>query len=284
MLQTLRSLPLSLVFACWAAALFGCRSTPEALPDPEVHFTQVGHGDDVLVLVHGWASDGSVFDAQVRALSDEARLLVVDLPGHGQSPMPQEPWSMALFARGVRYAMDQAGIEEAVLVGHSNGVPVVREFWRMFPDRVRGLVLLDGALEPMIGAEMAEGFMALYREPGYEDRAESLADQMLATIPEELRPPLREMMLATSPETLAGGIEAVVDPSIWTDDRIETPTLAILAQQPMWSAEYLARIPEIVPEIELHVWEGVSHYLHVGQAERFHQVLRPFLHDRVGFH
>ena len=63
---------------------------------------------------------------QVPAFADQARVILIDLPGHGQSDKPKIDYSMDLFARAIDAVLKEAGVEKVVLVGHSMGVAVAR--------------------------------------------------------------------------------------------------------------------------------------------------------------
>src|ERR1019366_7625175 len=74
-------------------------------------------------------------------------VVTLDLPGHGQSESPASgKFSMDLFARAVEAVRDEANADKVVLVGHSMGVPVVRQYARLYPQHVAGLVAVDGPL------------------------------------------------------------------------------------------------------------------------------------------
>ena len=109
----------------------------------KVHYVDSG-GDatEAIVLVHGLASDHTMHEAQLQGLRHRARVLAIDLPGYGKSDMPKSEFSMDLFAEGITAVLDDAGVERAVLVGHSNGVPISRHFYRTQPDRTLALVSL----------------------------------------------------------------------------------------------------------------------------------------------
>src|SRR5205807_1655354 len=68
----------------------------------------------------------------------------IDLPGHGQSDKPDVSYTQERFARAVEAVMRDAGVERAVLVGHSMGSPVEFTVLRLFPGKVRGIVFVDG--------------------------------------------------------------------------------------------------------------------------------------------
>src|SRR5262245_64115933 len=109
-----------------------------------VHWTSTGHGP-AIIFVHGWTCDESSWQHQVPVFSKQYRVITLYLPGHGKSGSPKDgKFSMELFARAVEAVRSEAKVEKAVLVGHSMGTPVVRQYALMYPQSVAGLVLADG--------------------------------------------------------------------------------------------------------------------------------------------
>ena len=99
------------------------------LDGAEVHYTNFGDGEFAVVLVHGWNCDEGVWKAQVPALPAKVRVITIDLPGHGQSDKAKIAYTMDLHARALAAVLDDAAVKSAVLVGHSNGTPVIRQFY-----------------------------------------------------------------------------------------------------------------------------------------------------------
>ena len=95
----------------------------------------------MVVLIHGWCLDGwANFHQAYEALADAGwRVIVPDLPGHGQSPC-EGRWSLESFAEAVVELMDFLAVGRAVLVGYSMGGPVSQLIARDHPERVVGLV------------------------------------------------------------------------------------------------------------------------------------------------
>src|SRR6185503_11087712 len=104
-----------------------------------VHYKSYGKGRDALVFVHGWTCDMSFWSDQIPAFVNQTRVIAIDLPGHGKSDKPDITYSMDLFARAVDAVLKDAGVARAVLVGHSMGTPVIREFYRKYPEKTIGL-------------------------------------------------------------------------------------------------------------------------------------------------
>jgi pimeloyl-ACP methyl ester carboxylesterase len=243
-----------------------------------VHYTDYGRGDFAVVLVHGWSCDESVWQEQAEALARKAQVLTIDLPGHGQSDKPQIAYSPDLFARAVNAVMQDAGVHSAVLVGHSNGTPVVRQFYRLYPEKVCGLVIVDGALRPFGDAAMMEKFIAPLRGRDYELIAGRFIDGMTRPMADQSRrEQIKRMMLNTPQHVAVSEMEGMVDPKLWEPDKINVPVLMILAKQPAWSAEYEQFVRELIPSLDYQEWDGVSHFLMMDRPEKFNETVLAFV-------
>src|SRR5438093_6815789 len=67
-----------------------------------IHYHVEGTGSPAVVLIHGWACDGSIWDGQVKELSARYTVVTIDLTGHGRSGRERATWSVAAFADDVR--------------------------------------------------------------------------------------------------------------------------------------------------------------------------------------
>lgn len=106
-----------------------------------IHYSKTGQGNPV-ILIHGFPNDGSAWANIVPALSEQYTLIIPDLPGAGQSPLPNAPLTMELMADAVEEVMAKEGIGKAVLAGHSMGGYTAMEFAIRYPGKVQGLSLV----------------------------------------------------------------------------------------------------------------------------------------------
>src|SRR5262249_32612580 len=151
-----------------------------------------------LVLVHGWTCDLTVWRFQVPALEGKVHVLLIDLPGHGQSDKPKIEYTMDLFARAIDAVMKDAGVEEAVLAGHSMGTPVVRQFYRLYPKKTRALVAVDGPLKSFLKKEDGEKFIARFEGPDFKESAGKLIDAtFMPKTPAEVRDRVKAVVQKT---------------------------------------------------------------------------------------
>ena len=166
--------------------------------DQKVHYKSLGEGKTAIVFVHGWCCDHSVWHEQAAAFDGKVRMLFIDLPGYGQSDKPKIDYTMDVFARGIDAVLEDAGVEQAVLVGHSMGVPVVRQFYRLYPAKTTALVFVDGPLRSFItDPAQVEKFLSMFKEETFKQTASRFAascsaptaPQRSATTSNESSPP-----------------------------------------------------------------------------------------------
>src|SRR5207253_654449 len=136
-----------LIVALFVGLLLAAPAQAASVGGVPIHYAVKGHGRTV-VFVHGWTCDMSSWDAQVPEFSKAYRVITLDLPGHGRSAGPADgKFSMTLFAEAIEAVRAEVGARKIVLVGHSMGAPVIRQYALLHADRVAGLVAVDGPLD-----------------------------------------------------------------------------------------------------------------------------------------
>ncbi|PZR76121.1 MAG: hypothetical protein DLM73_03615 [Chthoniobacterales bacterium] len=244
----------------------------------KVHYTDHGAGENALLFVHGWSGDETFWAAQAYVLGRKLHVITIDLPGHGQSDKPQIRYTMDLYARAIDAVLQDAKVKSATLIGHSNGTPVIRQFYRKFPEKTRALVIVDGPLRPFADKAATEKFVAPLRGSNYERTAGGFIDEMVSPIKDAaLRDKIKSAMLRTPQFVAVSEFEATLDPEIWRPDKITVPVLMILAKQPAWTAEYEQFARGLVPDLDYQTWDGVSHFLMMEQPEKFNAAVLDFL-------
>jgi pimeloyl-ACP methyl ester carboxylesterase len=102
----------------------------------------VGEGDPV-VLLHGLGASKITWLPLLAPLAERHRVIVPDLPGHGESDKPRREYTPRFYAGVVRHLMDAVGVERAGVIGNSLGGRIALELALRSPGRVAGLALLD---------------------------------------------------------------------------------------------------------------------------------------------
>ena len=109
----------------------------------EMAYLDSGDSGCPLLFLHGTGCDASDWMPVIERLPSEQRCIAPDFRGHGQSPVPTQPFTLADLAGDVLDLVDYLGIQELVIVGHSLGGMVAMEVARR-SSWVVGLVLLEG--------------------------------------------------------------------------------------------------------------------------------------------
>jgi sigma-B regulation protein RsbQ len=245
----------------------------------KVHYTDYGKGETTLFFVHGWACDETVWAEQAAALAEKIRVVTIDLPGHGQSEKPKTiQYDADLYVRAIDAVMTDANVKSVILVGHSNGTPFVRHYYRRFPDKVKALVIVEGPLRAFFDADAVKKFIAPMRGDNYPEVAGGFVDGMTRPIKDEtLRQRIKALMLKTPQHVAISEFEATGDPALWKEDKIDVPVLMILAKQPGWTAEYEQFVRRLVPKVDYQVWSNVSHFVMMEKPREFNAALLKFL-------
>jgi acyl-CoA synthetase (AMP-forming)/AMP-acid ligase II/thioesterase domain-containing protein len=109
-----------------------------------LHFVRSGPRGTPIVLIHGLTANAQFFAGLTRAGLDQRHDVIrVDLRGRGLSDKPDGPYSMEAHAADVLAIMDAAGVDDAVIAGHSFGALVALWLAARHPSRVRRMVLMD---------------------------------------------------------------------------------------------------------------------------------------------
>jgi len=119
------------------------------LPDLgiDLYYFESGDPEDTaLILLHGLGDEADTWRHVITPLAEKYHVLAVDLPGFGRSSHPKRAYTPDLMMKAVLELMDELGIEQAILVGSSLGGILSQGLAVTQPERVCGMVLVDGAL------------------------------------------------------------------------------------------------------------------------------------------
>lgn len=110
-----------------------------------LHFVSLGDGGIPLVMIHGFGNTLESLKPLAELLSDKRRVVLIDLPGFGKSPLQESLISARDFAERLKEFLDEQGIGKADIAGHSFGGKVGMEFSSLYPERIRKLILISTA-------------------------------------------------------------------------------------------------------------------------------------------
>jgi sigma-B regulation protein RsbQ len=250
------------------------------LGETRIHYKNFGAGKDAIMLVHCWTCNLELWRDHIPELSKRARVIALDLPGHGLSDKPETTYSMDFFADAIDAVLKDAGVEHAVLVGHSMGTPVIRQFYRKYPQKTLGLVIVDGALRPFGTKEQREQFTAPLRGPQYKEAGIQMFAAMTTNLPEADKERIRNSFVSTPQYVLVSSMDAMWTETLYAPDKINVPVLAILAKSPFWASDTEQFLHSLAPDLTYQMWEGVSHFLFMERQKEFDAAVIAFLDQK----
>jgi pimeloyl-ACP methyl ester carboxylesterase len=131
--KTLRSLRLNSTFVFMKTTLF---------KNTKISYTDQGKGNAV-ILLHGFLENSTMWKYLAPVLAKKNRVICVDLLGHGQTDCLGYIHSMEDMADAVHQVISELKIRKAVFVGHSMGGYVALAIAELYPELMKGLVLLN---------------------------------------------------------------------------------------------------------------------------------------------
>jgi pimeloyl-ACP methyl ester carboxylesterase len=121
-----------------------------------MHFVRSGSGSPALICVHGFACTHQDWRHQVEHFERTNDVVACDLRGHGKTPGRPQECSIEHYGGDVAALVNNLELERVVLIGHSMGCRVVLEAARLIPDKIAGIVLVDGSLNATSDPQGAE--------------------------------------------------------------------------------------------------------------------------------
>lgn len=237
----------------------------------EVHHEAAGPTDaPVVLLANALGSDLHMWDRQMTALSRGHRVVRYDLRGHGRSPVPPGPYSLADLADDAIALLDRLGVDRAHMVGLSLGAMVTMQVAATAGDRVGRLALCctSAHLPP---PRRWQTRAATVRADGMGAVADAVVERWVtpafaAANPDAVRD-LRAMASGTAAEGYAGCCEAIGTMDMRDDlHRITAPTLLIAgADDPAIPVEHAEAIARVVPDARTVVVGPAAHLATVEQ-------------------
>jgi len=238
------------------------------------HVRDEGNPDGIpVVLIHGSLGSLHVWEGWVRELSPQARLISVDLPGHGLTgTWARDEYTVEAYADFIEVLVDTLNLDRFVLAGHSLGGAVAWSFAATRPDRVSQLILVDAAGYPREGGEAplptrlarmpVVGDIGIYFKPERLVRrslAEAYADPAMVT-PERIK---RSAELQRFPGNREATLQRArtqepLDPTPLK--RLRLPTLILWGAADRWvPAADGFRFQADIKDAKLEIFEKLGH-------------------------
>lgn len=258
-----------------------------------VNTIDIGQGPPVL-LIHGLAGSWQNWLENVCPLSRSHRVIAMDLPGFGYSPMPREKVSMTAYAHCLDALCEQLEVERAAVVGNSMGGFVGAEMAIAHPERVSHLVLVAAAVlwneqrraRPMATlANVAQAASALaatrWRKSATRPLLRAISLAQVVRHPTRIPAPLaiEQLRHVGSTEGFAAALEALYSYKLRDHlSEIDCPTLVVWGtHDQLVPVRHGRTMAELIPGARLEVFEQTGHVPMLERPARFNALVEEFL-------
>lgn len=178
------------------------------------------HGPDdapVVIFIHGFPLNKSMWNAQMDALKDNYRVIAYDIRGHGNSDPGIDDFFIELFVNDLLRFMEKLGIEKSILCGLSLGGYIALNAVLKYPGRFDGLILNDTQCIADTPEIKENRCMAIIRikEKGVDQYADEIIKNLFAsesfTKKKNVIKAVKEMILSTHKQSLCNTLHALAE-------------------------------------------------------------------------
>ncbi len=248
----------------------------------ELAYQRVGQGPPLL-LVHGAAEDGRVWQPQLAALADEFTVVAWDEPGTGSSCDVPSDFGLTDYADCLAALIEALALGPANVAGISWGGTVVQALYRDHPDLVATLILIDtyagwkGSLPEQEVRTRVAGLRQTLAAPA-EEFDPTLPGLFAGDPPAEYLALLEEIAAAVRPPSFRQQLSVMAEADLRELlPRIAVPTLLIWGELDERSPLSVAhQFQQAIPDAELVVIADCGHVSNLEQPEQFNEAVRRF--------
>jgi pimeloyl-ACP methyl ester carboxylesterase len=260
---------------------------------------RTGGSGPVVVLIHGMAGCSETWGGVFDRLAAHCTVVAPDLLGHGESAKPRGDYSLGAHANGIRDLLLALGHDRATIVGQSFGGGVAMQFAYQHPEWCERLVLVSSG---GLGQEVAMLLRGL-TFPGTEHLLPLACNRPVrdagvavtgwleriglrpAPVVTEMWRSFASLSDGSTREAFVHTLRSVVDlhgQRVSAADRLylaaDVPTLIMWGDRdPIIPFAHGVAAHEAIAGSRFEVFEGVGHYPHCEQPDRFVEVLADFL-------
>ncbi len=240
----------------------------------------------VIIFIHGFPFNKSMWNLQVEALKEEYRVIRYDIRGHGRSDSGNEVFTIELFVNDLISFMDTLNIDNAILCGLSMGGYIALNAMEKYHERFDALILSDTQCIADTQEAKEKRFKAIesIREKGVEKYADDsiknlFADESFNTRKKEIID-VRDMIVNTSEQSLFNTLLAL---SVRKDTcnilpEIKIPVLIIVGKEDKITPPSAAMmLNEKIKDSILKILENAGHLSNLENPGEFNLQLKRFV-------
>lgn len=256
------------------------------LNDSKIHYKEYGQGEKTLIFIHGWGCDLNTWKYQFDYFKDKYHLVLIDLPGYGQSDKVEQDYTIGLFAQSVSELIRVLEIKNPVLVAHSMGLPVAIEVLKQLNTENATLVNIDGVYfdfptDSIENNQYKEGlteFANMFNGEDYKQNVEQFCNGFItASTPEDVKSYIVSTMTETPQKVGYQSMKSLIDPKYWDKKTIKNQTISIYAKTNELAPDNENTLRKQFPNQTYIEMDSVNHFLMMEKPKKVNELLRGFI-------
>jgi pimeloyl-ACP methyl ester carboxylesterase len=256
------------------------------LNDSKIHYKEYGQGEKTLIFVHGWGCDLNTWKYQFDYFKDKYHLVLIDLPGFGQSDKVEKDYNIDLFAQSVLGVISDLEIKDPVLVAHSMGLSVAIEVLKQLNAENAILCNIDGVYfdfpaDSIENVQYKEGlteFANLFSGENYQQNVEQFCHGFITgTTPEEVRNYILSTMTETPQQIGYQSMKSLIDQKYWDKEIFNNQTIAIYAKTADLPPDNENILRRQFPGLTYIEMDNVNHFLMMEKPKEVNDILKGYI-------
>lgn len=256
------------------------------LNDSKVHYKEYGQGEKSLIFIHGWGCDLNTWKYQFDFFKDNYHLVLIDLPGYGQSDKVEQDYTIDLFAQSVLAVIRDLEIRNPVLVAHSMGLPVAIEVLKQLNTENTILVNIDGVYfdfptDSIENNQYKVGlteFANMFNGEDYKQNVKQFCNGFITeSTPEDVKSYIISTMTQTPQKVGYQSMKSLIDPKYWDKETLKNQTISIYAKTDELAPDNENLLRKQFPNLTYIEMDSVNHFLIMEQPKKVNEILKGFI-------
>ena len=223
-----------------------------------------------IIFLHGWGQNIEMIKPIADPLQDNNRIIIIDLPGFGNSEEPKDVWTLDEYVECLKALVDKLKLKSVSLVGHSFGGKLSIIYASKYS--VDKLVLLGSPYKISNKTKSLKTriLKALAKLPGLTKLANMMKSKIGSTDYKKASPIMRDIL-----------VEHINTDALENAKKIKVPTFIIWGDQDtMVSVNDAYELNNLIKDSGIVVYEGCSHYAYLERLGQTINILKAFFEGK----
>lgn len=229
-------------------------------------YKKEGSAQKSVLFLHGWGDSSKSFQTLANVLASKFTVLMVDLPGFGETQRPKTAWGIVEYARFVDKFLKKINTSPEIIIGHSNGGAIAIVMIGSQINSAKKLILLASS-----GVRTGSGI-----KKNILKVSAKAASVTIKILPKHSQKSVKEKLYKTigSDYLVVPGMEESFKKVVGYDvvskaKKISIPTLLIYGDQDSSTPISQAKIlNDSIENSKLEIIHGASHFVHIDQFDQ----------------